>query len=210
MKKMKNKYVKIENNRFIVDLMYARCDNMVGRAVYQEIGWGSEAVLHVDMAERIYELVKVLEKEKLRLKIFDAYRPKIAHDIMKKIIPFKGFFAEEALISQHCLGTAVDVCLCDDEGKEFCYPTKVDGYEKRFVELVLRGEMEEFMMHLKKATHSYFDETKMVECENRRVLREIMESVGLVALEHEWWHYNLRDGKVDKYPLVELNKNDYE
>lgn len=206
---MKSNYVKIENDRFIVDLMYARSDNMVGRAVYQEIGWGNKAVLHIDMADRIYELVKVLEKEKLRLKIFDAYRPKIAHEMMKKIIPFKGFFADEALKSQHCLATAVDVCLCDDEGKEFCYPTKVDGYEKKFAELVLNGEMGEFMEHLKKANYNYFDEAKVVECENRRVLREMMESVGLVALEHEWWHFNLKDGKVDKYPLVELDVKDF-
>ena len=202
---MENKYVKIENDRLIVDLMYARSDNMVGRAVYQEIGWGNKAVLHVDVADRIYELVKVLEKEKLRLKIFDAYRPKIAHDTMKKIIPFKGFFADSADKSQHCLATAVDVCLCDDEGKEFKYLTEVDGYEKKFAEQVLRGEMGEFMEHLKKANHDYYDETKKQEMENRRVLKEIMESVGLVALKHEWWHYNLPNGKNDKYPLVELD-----
>jgi len=206
----KNEYVKIEHDRFIVDLMYARCNNMVGKAIYQEIGWGNVAVLHKDMADRLFEIVKILEKEKLKLKIFDAYRPKVAHEMMKKIIPNKGFFADSADKSQHCLATAVDVCLCDNEGKEFEYLTKVDGYDENLRKKVEKGDMVEFMEYLKKATHSYYDETKKLEMENRRVLKEIMEGVGLVALEHEWWHYNLKDGKNDKYPLVELDiKNFY-
>ena len=91
MSENKSSYIKIKNDRFIVDMMYAKKTNMVGRAVYKEINWGNIAVVHVDLWERLEELTKVLEKEKLKLKICDAYRPKIAHEIMKNIIPIDGF-----------------------------------------------------------------------------------------------------------------------
>ena len=209
MSENKSSYIKIKNDRFIVDMMYAKKINMVGRAVYREINWGNIAVVHVDLWERLEELTKVLEKEKLKLKICDAYRPKIAHEIMKNIIPIDGFFAKSPERSQHCLATAIDVCLCDDDGREFLFPTKVDAYKKKYCEQVLQGEVDEFLSYLKKARHDYFDEKIKVAISNRKMLKDIMESVGLESINHEWWHYNLPNGKIDRYPLVLLDAKDF-
>ena len=199
-----NDYIKIENERFIIDMMYARADNMLGRAIYPKIGWGNVAVVHKDMWQKLEKLVPVLIQNKMKLKICDAYRPAAAHDMMKELIPMKGFFADYAEKSQHCLGTAVDVCLCDENGKEFDYPTKVDAYDATLSRQVLKGDVTAFTEHLKKARHDYFAKGCEKEIENRQFLRNLMEKVGLEAISHEWWHYNLPNGKNDRYPMVDL------
>ena len=65
-------YVKISGERFIIDLMYARSDNMVGQAVYQTIGWGNLAVVHQDVMSLLNRLEPELKRLKLKLKICDA------------------------------------------------------------------------------------------------------------------------------------------
>lgn len=202
-------YVKITGERFLIDMMYARHNNMSGRAVYQEIGWGNLAVVHIDLWERLKKLEPVLAQKRLKLKICDAYRPKKAHLMMKQIVPMKGFFAETPEKSQHCLGTAVDVCLCSEDGIELKYPTKVDAYDKVLAEQVQRGEMTAFAAHLQKARHDYEEAGMQIEIANRQELREMMETAGLEAIAHEWWHYNLPNGEIDNYPLVELHVEDF-
>ncbi|MBP5699188.1 MAG: hypothetical protein J6W96_06650 [Alphaproteobacteria bacterium] len=201
---LENEYIEIKHERFIVDMMYARANNMLGQAIYQEIGWGNKAVVHKDLWQKLENLVPELVKNKMKMKICDAYRPKIAHEMMKKLIPMKGFFADNAERSQHCLGTAVDVCLCDEYGQELSYPTKVDAYDAVLSKQVLSGNIGAFTEHLKKARHDYFAEGLKKEIENREFLKNLMESVGLESIQHEWWHYNLPNGKIDNYPIVDL------
>lgn len=202
-------YVAIKGDRFLVDMMYARPNNMSGRAVYQELGWGNLAVVHIDLWQRLKKLEPVLAQKRLKLKICDAYRPKEAHLLMKQIVPMKGFFAETPEKSQHCLGTAVDVCLCTEEGIELKYPTKVDAYDEVLAKQVQRGEVTAFMAHLQKARHDYEGAGMQIETVHRQALRQMMEAAGLEAITHEWWHYNLPNGKVDRYPLVDLRVEDF-
>ncbi len=202
-------YVRIDGEPFIADLMYARSDNMTGRAVYQELHWGNLAVVHQDVWQLLKRAAPLLKKMHLKLKICDAYRLPAAHDMMKKLIPMNGFFAEEAEKSQHCLGTAVDVCLCNENGEELLYPTKVDAYDARLRKKVLAGDAEEFMAHLAKARHSFYEEGYEEKIKNREFLRDFMVNAGFEPLEHEWWHYNLPGGKGAKYPLVQLNPADF-
>ena len=41
---------------------------------------------------------------------------------------------------------------------------------------------------------------------NRDELCSLMQSVGLVPAprRHEWWHYELPDGRTEKYPLIDF------
>ncbi len=206
---MMEQFVKINGERFIVDMMYARKDNMTGQAVYQDIGWGNLAVVHVDLWRRLQQLIPTLRKRRMKLKICDAYRPPEAHEIMKTLLPMPGFFAPTPEQSQHCRGTAVDVCLCDEDGHEFSYPTKVDAYEEEYCRQALCGETELFMAHLQKARHDYYEAGIAMEVANRDFLRQLMDSVKLEAIPHEWWHFNLPDGKTDSYLPVQLNAADY-
>lgn len=202
-------YVKIEGHPFIVEMMYARTDNMVSRAVYDEIGWGNLAVVHEDVWQCLQKAIPVLNKFHYKIKICDAYRPPLAHHLMKSIVPMKGFFAADAAHSQHCHATAVDVCLCDEAGKELAYPTLVDAYRPDFAKEIAAGNSVNFKRHLLQARHDYKDDVDSECIKNRVFLRKLMEYSGLLAINHEWWHYDLPQGKSEKYPLVNLNPQEY-
>lgn len=126
--------------------MHERTNNMVGCAVYKEIGYGNIAYMHKDMLSTLLKIVPFLEKNKLKMRICDAYRPPIAHQKLLEIIPrYKAkFFAQTPEKSNHCHGTALDVCLTDINGNNLLYPTEIDAYEKRFQEQITKGIFVEF------------------------------------------------------------------
>lgn len=185
---------------FEIDMMYAKKENMLLRDVYAEVGMGNRCFVQLDLWQCLQKLRPILQEKGLKLKICDAYRPPLAFDLMKKIIPMKGFFAETAERSQHCHASAIDVTLLDKNGLELDFPCAVDGYEKKFAQQVVQGEVEEFYQHLEKAKYSWNASEDAEKIKNREMLRQMMESVGLVALEHEWWHFNLPN--KEKYPQV--------
>lgn len=199
---MNSSLVLLDDNHFIIDMMYARTDNMVGRAVYQEIGYGNKAYMHNDVKESLLKIIPFLEENKFKMRICDAYRPPLAHQKLLEIIPRSKakFFAETPEKSAHCHGTAVDVCLTDINDHNLLYPTEIDAYEKHFQEQVLNGDFEDFQQHLQKARHDYMD-AKKEAIKNRQILKDLMESIGFEAIAHEWWHYNIKNWQ--KYPVIE-------
>lgn len=195
-------YTEIRGEPFIIDMMYAGLNNnMTGRAVYAEIGLGNRAFVHRDMWNVLQKAIPTLERLNLKMKICDAGRPVIAHRILTEIIPIKGFFALEPEKSQHCHGTAVDVCLCTPDGQELAYPTRVDAYEAQIAQEAQQGKTSKLAEQLKKARHDYEAPELKTEISNRRQLKELMESIGLQSIPHEWWHYNLPGGL--EYPLFD-------
>ena len=190
---------------FVVDMMYASLkNNMTGVAVYEEIGLGNRAFVHRDLWERLQQVIPYLKGHKLKLKIGDAYRPPLAHQRLKEVIQQPGFFAASPERSQHCRGTAIDVCLCDEQGVELEYPTKMDAFDADYAKEVQAGHMEEFFKYLLKAHHDYAADVETPAIKNRQELKRLMESIGLSSINHEWWHYNLPEGNSDKYPLIEF------
>ena len=139
-----------EDPHFIVDMMYARKNNITGRAVYEKIGFGNSAFVHKKVAENLLSLVPVLDEIKCKMRICDAYRPPLAHSKLLEIIQREGFFAVNPERSNHCHGTAVDVCLTDVDGNNLEYPTQIDAYEEKYQKQVAEGEFDEFFEHLKK------------------------------------------------------------
>ena len=195
--------VLLKNPRFIIDMMYARTNNMVGRAVYKDIGFGNKAYVHKDVAAALLKLVPILEEKNLKMRICDAYRPPIAHKKLLEIVHFQGFFAATPERSNHCHGTAVDVCLTDKNGHNLLYPTEIDAYEPQLQKQVCAGDFSEFQQHLKKARHDYM-EASAETLKNRDFLRALMESYGFESISHEWWHYNLHGWQA--YPVIEWSK----
>ena len=188
------------DDTFVVDMMYAKKDNMMQTDVYSAVGMGNRCFVQPDLGDCLQKLRPVLHQKGLKLKICDAYRPPLAFERMKKIIPMEGFFARSAERSQHCHASAVDVTLLDENGAELAFPCVVDGYEKKYALQVLQGEVKEFYQHLEKAKYSWNAPEDAEKIKNREMLRRMMEDVGLAALEHEWWHFNLPN--KEKYPLV--------
>ena len=195
-----NNLILFENEHFIIDMMYARPNNMVGQAVYKEIGFGNKAYVHPVVREALLSLIPELERRKCKMRICDAYRPPLAHKKMLQIVPIKGFFAADYAKSNHCHGTAVDVCLTDLDGRNLVYPTQIDAYEEKYAKQVLAGDFSEFQKHLVKARHDYADATAEAVT-NRKTLRSIMENAGFESIPHEWWHYNIKGWAG--YPVVE-------
>lgn len=197
---MTNKLVLLNDPHFIIDMMYAYPQNMFGRAVYEEMGFGKQAYLHKDALNALLRAIPFLEENKLKMRICDAYRPPKAHRYMLQLIPTPGFLAQTPERSNHCHGTAVDVCLTDLDGRNLIYPTAVDAYDKYFQEQVCQGHFDSFKQHLQKARHDYKN-AKPDELHNRQQLKELMESIGFEAIPHEWWHYNLKGWQT--YPMIE-------
>ncbi len=191
----------LSDDEFVVDMMYARYDNMMQTPVYQQVGMGNRCFVHRDLADCLMKLKPLLQEKRLKLKICDAYRPVKAFYLMKKIIPIEGFFALSPERSQHCHASAVDVMLLNEDGQELKFPCAVDAYDEKFAAQIARGQWDDFKKHLEKAKYDWCADGFEVEIQNRTMLRDMMENVGLEALEHEWWHFNLPNN--EKYPLIE-------
>jgi len=196
------KLILLNDDHFIVDMMYARSNNMVGRAVYQEIGFGNVAFLRREALQQLLALIPELDKMRVKMRVCDAYRPPVAHERLLEIIPRSKakFFAATPDRSNHCHGTAVDICLTDFNGNNLMYPTEIDAYEEKYSKQVLNGQFADFDKHLIKARHDYMGASSEA-IENRERLKAMMESVGFESIMHEWWHYNLKGWQ--NYPMVE-------
>ena len=192
----------LNDDHFIIDMMYARPNNMVESAVYQEIGFGNIAFLHKEALQKLLDLIPLLDQMRVKMRVCDAYRPPVAHKKLLKIIPRSKakFFAETPDLSNHCHGTAIDVCLTDLNGNNLLYPTEIDAYEEKYSKQVLNGQFADFEKHLIKARHDYMD-APMEAIKNRETLKSMMESIGFEPIMHEWWHYNLKGWQ--NYPMIE-------
>ncbi len=188
---------------FVIDMMYAGTENMMKTDVYTRVGLGNHCFIHPEMYAKLQKLAPVLVERGLKLKICDAYRPPLAHKLMKKIIPMEGFFAAEPERSQHCHASAIDVTLIDaGTNRELEFPCLVDAYTPEYADQIAKGEWAAFKRHLKKAGYGWTAPQAEKAIANRDMLRRLMEEAGFVALEHEWWHYNLPD--KEKYPLIDF------
>lgn len=194
------KLVEIKSDAdFIVDMMYAKPTNMSGIDAYGQIGLGNRCFIRPEAAENLENLRPKLRAERLKLKVFDGYRPPQSHTLMMNAMPVKGLYADSAFLSSHCHAAALDVCLCREDGEELDFPTKVDAYLPRFADEVRRGVLDGYRENLKKAAYAYTSGNAR-ENENRQKLCDLMESAGFERFASEWWHFDLPRAK--EYPLV--------
>lgn len=193
--------VEITDPHFIIDLMYARKENMSGQNVYQRIGFGNQAIVHQDVYAHMLELIPELEAKGYKMRIGDAYRPPLAHIELVRIVPIPGFFRADYTTSNHCHATAIDVCLTDSQGNNLAYPTEMDAYTPEIAQAASQGNFTLLKENLVKARHDYMGATPE-QMANRDYLRNLMERHGFLSIPHEWWHYNLVG--FENYPVVEL------
>lgn len=147
-------------------------------------------LLRKQVALKIYRVAKNLP-EGTYLKIYSAYRSRIAiYNIWKKVVdeiskenPTMGHAEVLKLASfkasnpkslgGHETGAAIDVALCDANGKEFDYGTKYH---------------EKSPANKTKSKHILKEHT-----ENRKSLLKAMRSQGFINNPHEWWHFSYGD-----------------
>lgn len=165
-----------------VDLKYATTDNFMHKRLYFDI---DKLYLQKDVAERLSNCQKLLKKlhPNLSLLVYDGVRPLSVQQAMWEgldTIPVAQrtkFVSNPANGSIHNYGAAVDLTICDENGKALEMGAGYDdireiAYPRFEAEFLASGELTE--LHI----------------ENRKLLRKIMASQGFTNIPTEWWHFN--------------------
>ena len=164
-------------DEFVIDMKYASEDNFIGRKMYPI----PLCALQASTARKLIEANKELLKKRMRLKIWDAYRPLSVQKLMWDAMPVHDFVADPSTGgSIHNCGFAVDVTLADIDGRELEMPTGFDDFSER-------------------ASRKNADMTEEA-ARNLSILTEIMIKHGFVTINSEWWHYYDEDFK-ERIPL---------
>lgn len=149
-------------------IAYATSDNFTGHPLYKK----PKCFLHKEAAQALKKSIELAAKYKLKIKIFDAFRPL---EIQRKLwakYPDPEFISNpDTGKTPHCRGIAIDMTLMDSGGVELDMGTDFDA----FTPLSHHG------------SDGISDKAK----ENRLLLLDIMHAAGWLHNPKEWWHYQL-------------------
>ncbi|HHW27804.1 MAG TPA: D-alanyl-D-alanine dipeptidase [Firmicutes bacterium] len=171
------------DDSFVIDLKYATEDNFTGKRIYSE----AIAILREETAHKLIKANEEFKKLGYRLKIWDAYRPFSAQQVLWDAVDDKTWVADPTRGSNHNRGAAVDVTLVDSDGNELPMPSGFDDFSER--------------------AHQTYDGCTEEEARNRDLLRRIMNECGFVGYVNEWWHFNDSDAK--NYPVLDIPFSDF-
>jgi D-alanyl-D-alanine dipeptidase len=128
--------IKTVDPTIVVELRYARADNITGEALYPP---NMPALVRPTTAARLAKAQTFLRAHHYGLKIWDAYR---THDGAFVADPGAGNG------SLHSWGVAVDATLVDADGKEVTMPTAFDEFTAA-AKLHYHGDDPKVKLHLK-------------------------------------------------------------
>jgi zinc D-Ala-D-Ala dipeptidase len=157
-----------------LDIRYATANNFMKQQVY-ECG---RCFLRADAAAAIAKANKILQQKGYGgLKMYDCYRPRPVQYKLWKITPDARYVANPKKGSMHNRGFAVDLTIVDKDGKELDFGTGYDDFTEK--------------------AHGNYTKFPKKILDNRKLLNETMEAVGLEGTSTEWWHFSLRGKKGD-------------
>lgn len=159
----------------LLDLRYATENNIVGKRIYHM----DRCFLHQDALAFLERSVILAQKQGLKIKIFDAYRPAYVQEALWEHAPNPDYVTPPSKGSHHTRGVAIDLTLVR-EGKELDMGTPFDDLTS--------------LSH-----HDSLDISAEVAA-NRYLLLGIMMSAGWDFYQNEWWHYQLFNART--YPLI--------
>jgi zinc D-Ala-D-Ala dipeptidase len=164
--------IKSVDPTIVVDLRYASMRNIAMRPLYPA---NMSAMVRPSVAEQLRVAERELLPRSYRLKIWDAYRPKVAQDQLWQLWPNKNHIANPAdgIGSLHTWGVAVDATLVDNNGCELSMPTDFDDFTPAAM-LKYAGNDREIRMHL-------------------HTLQRAMARAGFLGMRTEWWHFVAKD-----------------
>jgi len=139
------------------------------------------AIYTVKPQKKFNKAAKIAEKFNLRFKIFDAFRPTEAQQVLWNHTPDPTFLAPPEKGSAHSRGVAIDLTLIDIHGNELDMGTAFDAFTPLSFHAVTEGISVEAQ-------------------KNRLIMLGIMSAAGWDFYKNEWWHYQLFDAK--KYALI--------
>jgi zinc D-Ala-D-Ala dipeptidase len=155
----------------VIDLRYATKRNIARRPIYPD---GTRCLIRRGVAERLRYAQHLLRERGYGLKIWDAFRPAYAQQILFKLIRDGNFIADPKLGgSVHTWGAAVDATLVNSKGREMRMPTDFD--------------------EITPAASMYYTGADTEIIRNLRLLQGAMGSAGFYGTKHEWWHFTAKD-----------------
>lgn len=175
--------IKLDDS-FVLDIKYATEDNFTGKVIYKR----PICLIHKETAKKLIAANNEFKKMGLRLKIFDAYRPFSAQQVLWDAAEDKSFVANPSKGSIHNRGAAVDVTLVDQDGNELEMPSGYDEFTKR-------------------ARLNYTD-CPPHQVENRELLGKIMVKHGFKRISNEWWHFE--DTNAKNYPILDISLEEFD
>lgn len=157
----------------VIELRYATARNVTGKAIYPA---QARCLVRKSVAERLQRVQEELRTLKLRLKIWDAYRPAWAQQVLWDAIKNPDYVGEPARGgSLHTFGAGVDVTLVDARGRELKMPTDFDDFTP--------------------AASTRYRGTDPIIAANLQTLQRTMSRAGFWVLRDEWWHFVSEDVK---------------
>jgi len=151
-----------------LDIRYAKEDNITGKPLYKR----PVCFLHENAAQLLKESVRLAKRHELKIKIFDAFRPKEVQQAMWNHTPDPEFLSNpETGSCPHCRGVAIDLTLLDKNGVELDMGTGFDAFTP--------------------LSHHDNKEISEEAHRNRLMLLGIMIMSGWDSYKNEWWHYQL-------------------
>jgi D-alanyl-D-alanine dipeptidase len=159
----------------LIDIKYAQKDNFTKKKIYD----CGRCFLRPEAKEALKRINSALYKtHKLRLKIFDCFRPVPYQQRLWDAVPDPDYVTPPQKGSMHSRGLAVDLTLIDENDREVDMGTPYDYF----------GE----------EAHQDFDGHSQKVKKNREILKSHMEKFGFKSIRTEWWHYSYRS---KSYPL---------
>jgi len=185
------------DKRIFFEIKYAGSDNFMHQVLYSII---NKPFLQKDVAIRLIKCQDALSMldTSLHLFVYDAVRPvdvqwKMwnALDTLRPSERVK-FVSNPINKSLHNYGAAVDLTICNSEGKPLDMGAGFDDIRK-----IAYPSMEAHFLATGELTEQ--------QIANRSLLRKVMRSQGFRNLPTEWWHFNAcsRSEAAKKYALLE-------
>jgi zinc D-Ala-D-Ala dipeptidase len=166
----------------VLDLKYATKDNFTNKKLYKK---ATATYMRMEPALALQEIQFYLKPLGYGLKIFDAYRPYAATQLMWTLIQDERYVANPKTGSGHNRGTTVDLTLIDlKTGLEIPMGTGFDNFTDS-------------------SHHSFTTFLPAPIAANRNLLKTTMLKFGFKALETEWWHYGWIS--ADVYDVMDVS-----
>lgn len=170
------------DSNILVELKYSTTDNFVGKDIY---GCITKCFLQKRPAEMLAKASDLLQQKhpNYRLLIYDGGRPlsiqKILWNSLTQYSPRQRatYVANPVEGSIHNYGSAVDLTIATTDGTPLDMGTKYDFFGE-----LAYPKKEAYFLKIKRLNHQ--------QVANRQLLRSVMQSVGYMPIDYEWWHFN--------------------
>ncbi|MGF6753371.1 D-alanyl-D-alanine dipeptidase [Paraburkholderia sp. GAS334] len=170
-----------ESHGVDIDLVYATDRNLTGKPIYK----AAHCLLLTPAEAGLRKAVEIARTIGTTLRIFDAYRPPEAQQVLWDFLPDPTYVADLGLGSNHSRGTAIDLTLLDASGNELDMGTGFDA---------MTIESEHFHPGLPEHVQR-----------NRLLLLGVMHAAGFTHIKSEWWHYELPGSRV--LPMIDNSES---